>query len=82
MTEMRRNLGVIQRASLRYAVPDDYLMIEGEGLKLLRKELLPKEFQHLSDPVVPTVSVVRLRSSWRSPLCIGVTPRLLRRFPT
>lgn len=24
----------------------DYLMIEGEGLKLLRKELLPKEFQY------------------------------------
>jgi hypothetical protein len=24
----------------------DYLMIEGEGLKLFRKELLPKEFQY------------------------------------
>lgn len=24
----------------------DYLMIEGRGLKLLRKELLPKEFQY------------------------------------
>jgi hypothetical protein len=24
----------------------DYLMVEGEGLKLLRKELLPKEFQY------------------------------------
>ncbi len=24
----------------------DYLMIEGEGLKLLRKELLPQEFQY------------------------------------
>jgi hypothetical protein len=23
----------------------DYLMVEGEGLKLIRKELLPKEFQ-------------------------------------
>jgi hypothetical protein len=24
----------------------DYIMVEGEGLKLIRKRLLPKEFQY------------------------------------